>query len=175
MLRQYLHGFDLDTEKLKYAPRNGDPIMEYVFSDTPTRVIFVRHGRTDYNEKKWADAEDKARLNEEGKQQAQALIDQFKDTKIDAIYSSSMTRCVDTIRPLAEARDIAVQTDANLWEYRRPSFQDKEMGWETVRWTDEPIIEGDETTQQMYARVMVAFERILRENKGKTVVICTHG
>ena len=141
-----------------------------------TRIILVRHGRTDYNERHHFDGADKARLTEEGKAHAQELIEKLKNIHVDAIYSSPMTRCMDTISPLAETRGVSVIQERDLEEYRRPSFQDTELsGWRDVSWTDEPIAEGDEPSRALSARVSKVFEKIVREHAGKTIVICTHG
>ena len=143
---------------------------------TLTRVILVRHGRTDYNEKHHFDTVDKARLTDEGKTQAQTVMDELRNTTIDVIYSSPMSRCMDTITPLAIACGLAVEQDARLWEYRRPTFQDKQLSnWADVRWENEPIAETDETSQQLYTRVSGFLDEILKKHAGKTVVICTHG
>jgi broad specificity phosphatase PhoE len=68
-----------------------------------TKFILIRHGRTDYNDKKLVDYHNKARLTDLGKQQAQDLINKLADHKVDVIYSSPFDRCMETIRPYAEA------------------------------------------------------------------------
>lgn len=47
--------------------------------------------------------------------------------KIDAIYSSPLQRCIDTISPLAKAKDVPVTIDNDLIEFQILSSQEKEV------------------------------------------------
>ena len=106
-----------------------------------TKIILVRHGRTDYNDKHWGDSlgNDKARLNELGLQQAQAIADKLADTPVDVIYSSPLTRCIDTISPLATKLGQEIQTDERLREIDMPGFWEQEFDCTTWRYNDQPI------------------------------------
>jgi broad specificity phosphatase PhoE len=66
-----------------------------------TKVIFVRHGETDYNVEKKHDHEGKATLTETGRKRSNLLADWLLDEKVDVIYSSPLQRCLDTITPFA--------------------------------------------------------------------------
>ena len=99
-----------------------------------TKIIFVRHGRTDYNELGLFDCEDKARLVEEGKQQAEEIAKIFADEKITAIYSSPLTRCIETITPLAEKHGISIQKRDELREIHAPKLQDTKFDCHNFKW-----------------------------------------
>jgi isoleucyl-tRNA synthetase len=64
-----------------------------------TKVIFVRHGRTDFNEEGKMDYQNKASLTEEWKKQALEIAEIFKDNKIDAFYSSPLDSYLFSLRP----------------------------------------------------------------------------
>ncbi|HSJ38029.1 MAG TPA: histidine phosphatase family protein [Planococcus sp. (in: firmicutes)] len=57
-----------------------------------------------------------AELTEEGMQQAEALIRFFKDVEIGHVISSPFTRAIQSIEPLAAARDLPIQIDDRLAE-----------------------------------------------------------
>ncbi|GAB2027215.1 histidine phosphatase family protein [Lactovum odontotermitis] len=55
-------------------------------------------------------------MTQEGKTRSRALVPVFENISIDAIFSSSYKRAVDTVMPLAESRAIEVQTNADFRE-----------------------------------------------------------
>ena len=144
-----------------------------------TKVILVRHGHTDYNARHMADCwpADKARLDEKGLAQAQALAERLKGEHIDAVYCSPLTRCQQTIAPLATAKGMGIETVHDLRELDVPGIQDQVMDWWSVlKWDDAPIDgKGGPSEKESYERTAAALKDIVRKNGGKTVVICTHG
>lgn len=137
-----------------------------------TKVIFVRHGRTDYNEVGLQDSLDKARLSDLGREQASALIDHLSGEEITAIYSSPFVRCYETIAPLSEARGLEIRSDVRLQECQKPSWQDKKVPC-MKSWSE--YEEGDEKIEEVYARVGHALDDIIARHPGETVVIVSHG
>ncbi len=55
-------------------------------------------------------------LSKKGIQQAEALVSTFKPFPVSAIFSSSYLRCVQTVEPLARARNLAVNQSPALAE-----------------------------------------------------------
>lgn len=138
-----------------------------------TKVIFVRHGRTDYNEKRWMDFEGKAQLSEDGKKQAEAIKEKLKWIDIDCIFSSPLDRCIDTMNPLAKEKNLEIKTTDALREINSPDLQDKEYSCKNYKW--ENGYGWGEKVKEVYARVETELKKIIDENKGKTIVICSHG
>ena len=70
------------------------------------RLLFVRHGQTEFNVKKrvqgWCDSP----LTQEGIKQAESLIDVLKEVDICVAYSSTSERCRDTLDIILNDRDI---------------------------------------------------------------------
>lgn len=63
----------------------------------PAKTIYIfRHGQTDYNAARRAMGRLDIPLNETGLQQASELADKMSDTKIQAIYSSPLSRAMQT-------------------------------------------------------------------------------
>ncbi len=138
-----------------------------------TRVIFVRHWRTDYNEKSLMDYKDKANLSSLGKEQSKDIANILKEYDIDKIYSSPLKRCIDTITPLAKEKNCDIEKVENFREITSPELQDNEFSCKNYKRDNgygwwEKIYEVND-------RVVEAFHNICEENKWKTIVICSHG
>ena len=106
-----------------------------------TKLILVRHGRTDYNGK-MGDVIGKAQLIDDGLIHIQNLKKDLLDIQFDAIYSSPLKRCIDTITPIAEMKNISLTIDQDLIEAQVLSTQDKDSKiFEDRLRTDSPYIE----------------------------------
>ena len=78
-----------------------------------TRFILVRHGQTAWNKTEQFRGRTDLPLNETGLAQAQRVAARLANAKIDAIYSSPLQRTLQTIQPLADARNLRIiKTDA---------------------------------------------------------------
>ena len=137
-----------------------------------TKVIFVRHGRTDYNEAGKMDYQNNAQLLEVWKKQAQEIAKIFSNEDIEAIYSSPLDRCVDTITPLAESKWLKINKIDNFIEVNSPDNQDQVVSCKWYKW--ENWYGWWETIKEVYERVEKELHKVIEENKGKTIVICSH-
>lgn len=143
---------------------------------TLTKIIFVRHGRTDYNDKHLADYEGKAQLTDLGAQQAQDVATSYADTNVDVIYSSPLQRCQDMITPLAQQKNLSLRIDERLREHISPALQDQPFDCHTITRDEHPIDgEKGESILDVYRRVSDVLQEIVDKHQGQTVVICSHG
>ena len=67
-------------------------------------VVFIRHAEPDYPEPD----DYKRDLTSTGKEQANNLVQEFKNMKIARIYSSPFLRAISTLRPLAKERGLPI-------------------------------------------------------------------
>ncbi|HMJ67559.1 MAG TPA: phosphoglycerate mutase family protein [Cyclobacteriaceae bacterium] len=75
-----------------------------------TTFILVRHA-----EKETAAAGDKdPMLSKEGQDRAQQLLQKLEKQKIDAVYSTNYNRTKNTVKPVAEAKNVTIQTYESL-------------------------------------------------------------
>jgi len=143
-----------------------------------TKIILIRHGRTDYNEQHKADPEGKSVLTSYGHQQAQAIADHYGTVQIDAIYCSPFARCQQTIAPLADRLHKEIILDKRLGECHAPARQDKHASEREPiqRWAWKPIdgVRG-ESLEDVYARVKEFLYEKIEKHAGETIVICSHG
>lgn len=80
------------------------------------RVLFVRHGSAG-DRGQWAEDDRLRPLDRKGRRQAEGLVAQLsRIAPSGPVISSPYVRCVETVRPLAEARGVAVEEDDELAE-----------------------------------------------------------
>jgi len=141
-----------------------------------TKIIFVRHGRTDYNDEWRHDHEGSAKLVDFGWEQAHTLAKKYKNQDIAAVYSSPLQRCVDTVTPLSAQKDIEMTIDERISEIRIPKSQDQLFDCSSIVRNDLPIDWRDsESIKEVYQRVEEFLKDVVRKHAGQTIVVCSHG
>jgi 8-oxo-dGTP diphosphatase len=79
-------------------------------------VYLLRHALAGHRAT-WEGDDDRLRpLDERGRLQAVAVVDQLAGRKLGRIVSSPYVRCVQTVEPLAEARGLPLEEDEALAE-----------------------------------------------------------
>lgn len=146
------------------------------------KLYFVRHGETDMNARNmfygWTDAD----INAKGVAQAEELREAFRDIPIDAIYSSDLKRALHTAQIIADGRPVEAISDIRelyygKWENRTwaemtEADRAEWKKWNTD-WVDCVMPEG-EAFLDFYNRVTAGLDRIIRENRGKHVLVVAH-
>lgn len=88
---------------------------------TTTTLLLVRHGHNDAVGIRLA-GQEAVPLNDEGRTQAARLADRLARIRLDAIYSSPLTRTRETAAPLAAARGLQVLDLPDAGEFRMGAF-----------------------------------------------------
>lgn len=78
-------------------------------------VYVVRHAKAGDREE-WKGDDRLRPLTKPGRRQAEALVDALQDKPIDRILSSPYVRCVQSVEPLARARNLPVESRKDLEE-----------------------------------------------------------
>jgi len=79
------------------------------------KLLLVRHGRAGHRSE-W-DGDDRARpLSRRGRKQADGVVAQLKDYRIDRVLSSPYVRCVQTVEPLGAAVGLKVEESDDFAE-----------------------------------------------------------
>ena len=78
-------------------------------------VYVVRHAKAGDREE-WKGDDRLRPLSKSGRRQAEALVEILKDRPVDAILSSPYVRCVQSVEPLAKARNLPVEPSKELEE-----------------------------------------------------------
>lgn len=149
------------------------------------KLILVRHAITTCNEGGNLSGLTDSMLSEKGKLQVKNLTNYLKDETIDEIYSTPFSRTKETIRKLAEIKNIdIVETD----ELNEINFGDFEgLGFEFIQREypeefEKMINEGfdykypqGESLKDTFYRVAKKLDNIMKDKDSKTILICSHG
>jgi broad specificity phosphatase PhoE len=140
------------------------------------RLYIARHGETDWNVlhrlQGWTDRP----LNETGRRQAVELSETLKGIRLDAIYSSTLSRSRDTATTVA-AKTMTVKSLDGLRERNYGHFQGgSDTAPEYLRrsndWTDR--LDDGESLNQLLARARESLAQIQREHPTGNVLIVAH-
>ncbi len=149
------------------------------------RVVFWRHGRTEWNLLSRFQGATDVPLDGVGRMQARAAAPSLARMEPTAIVSSDLGRAVDTARELAELTVLPVvedpalrETDGGQWQgLTRGEIVERDhdlfMSWVAGHDIRPP---GGETRSEVVARVVRAVERHLTGlPDGATLVVVSHG
>lgn len=151
-----------------------------------TRIYLIRHAEAEGNYYRRVQGWYDGGITSRGKLQIEALAERFRDTEINALYSSDLTRTRETAGAILKYhKDLALIPDERLREVN--------MGiWEDVMWgnasfdTPEQMalfandperwdIPGGEKFSVLQSRLVGAIEDIARRHDGQTIAIVSHG
>lgn len=149
-----------------------------------TRVYLVRHGTTDWNKEEIFRGRLDCKLNETGQAEARALAEYFRDIPLQAIYSSPLSRAMETAQAVAEAKALQVVPhpefiDIDFGEWQGlPLKEVREKYSELYRlWRERPEaihFPGGENLARVRARAWEGLQKVVRENPDKTALILSH-
>ncbi|MDX8127775.1 histidine phosphatase family protein [Methylomonas sp. LW13] len=85
-------------------------------SNQPRRIYLARHGQSELNLQQRISGQADAKLSAKGMQQAEALADVLRQETLSTIYSSSLTRAIQTAAPTAAMQGLPIRTLDGLRE-----------------------------------------------------------
>ena len=150
------------------------------------KILLVRHGFSVTNKAGCFTGRLDVPLDDIGRRQAVLLAEYVRSNyKLDAIYSSDLSRVVDTVKPLSSSTAININLVPLLRETNIGRWQGKTVS-EIASFEPELVDEmrknpyyfrfpEGECESEVYQRAITALDKIVSENEGKTVVIATHG
>lgn len=149
-----------------------------------TRILVIRHGFSLSNATRCYTGQTDVGLSPLGYEQAERVADYLcANEQVDAIYSSDLSRAMDTVRPTAKRLGLEVipvralrETDVGALTGRSYEECQHVFGKELARHRTDPAfpLPNGESWVDVFARVTDALVHIARENEGKCVVIATH-
>lgn len=151
-------------------------------------LILIRHGITLWNVAGRIQGISNVELAPEGIRQAELLAKNFPFDKVDAVYSSDLSRAKTTAQFVADKFNLPVQTteklrevDFGIWEGKFFADLEKYEN-DTLKIfhtkPDELKLEGAETLQQAQSRAMEVVKKIIAANESggeSRVVAVAHG
>jgi broad specificity phosphatase PhoE len=150
------------------------------------KIILVRHGTTDWVEQQILHGITDISLNKMGLAQAGKAAKALTDSGAQKIYSSSLTRCVQTANAIGNQlnrepvlMDSLVELDFGWLEGRHFRDHDKGEFGKLTEFFDSQIFNlirmlSGEPKQKFMARILAGWNRILNENSEGTVIVVGH-
>jgi len=147
-------------------------------------VILVRHGETEWNRREIFRGRADVKLNRRGRDQARALSLALEERDLGAVYSSPLSRAVETAEAVAEPHgmpteieDGFVDFDYGLWQ-GLPHAEVRQRYPRMHRdWVERPHtvrMEGGESLRMVRRRAMQALMRVVDKHQDETVAIVAH-
>ncbi len=150
-----------------------------------TTLIVIRHGETPWNREKRMQGTTDTLLSDVGRAQAQALGRRLAGHSFTALYSSDLTRALDTARAIAEHSGHEVVMDARLQERRFGIFEGLTAAEiqslypeEHARFSSrdpEYEVPGGESARAFTQRCLGCLAGIADRHRDEAVVVVSHG
>jgi len=144
-------------------------------------ILLIRHGENEFVAKgRLAGRLPGVHLNDNGKQQAQAIADALSHAPIKAVYSSPLERCVETAQPLAEKLSVNIIRKDGLLEIDFGDWQNKTLKqlrrrklWKIVQGNPARMqFPGGETFANAQIRIVTELESLGKEYSPKDIIVC---
>lgn len=149
------------------------------------KIYLVRHGESQWNILKRMQGQNDIPLTQNGIIQANLIGNRLINEKIDKIYSSDLSRALNTAKIIGEKLNISVTP---MKEFREIKFGP----WEGINnekiledyydefiiWQTEPEklkLKGAESIKEVQLRAMKGINKIINDEKYENILIVSHG
>ena len=150
-----------------------------------TKILLVRHGQTEWNRVERFRGQADVPLNDTGLAQAEATGKRVGSTwRIDAIYSSPLSRAVKTAEAIARHTQLEVQvlpgfTDIDYGEWQGLSPEEVRQRWPEALddWYHRPEIAQipkGESLDDLRRRAMAVLRALIRQHPTDTLALVGH-
>lgn len=143
-------------------------------------LLLVRHGTTETTGKRLG-GRTRTPLDERGRAQAEAAADRLADVELAGVWSSPITRTMQTARPIAARHDTAVRRLAGVQEVEYGEWTDSSLKqlrrrklWSVIQQTPSRVtFPGGESIRGVQARAVEAVDGLVDEldEEARAVVV----
>jgi len=150
-----------------------------------TKLLLLRHGQTDWNLQRRYQGQIDINLNKTGISQAIDAANSLIGQKIDSLYSSDLSRAVQTANEVAKVVNLPIKKDARLREIKQGLWEGKLIDEITNNQSElvNSIYEhpfqfqkpGGESIGDLADRVWQCLHDIAADHSSQTVVVVSHG
>ena len=149
-----------------------------------TRVFLVRHGATDLSTEDRFSGAEGVELSDAGRAQAARLGERLRSEGISAVYSSPLSRAMDTARIVSKgwtASPVAVdglrEVAHGHWEGLQRKEVEERFAAEYTMWEQDPFTcapSGGESGVAVLARALPAVRQIINDHQGSKILVVSH-
>lgn len=150
-----------------------------------TKIIFVRHGQTEWNVLGRYQGQTDVALSPLGIEQAEKLAAHFPVDKIEAVYSSDLARAMTTARCVADRFGLTVEPRPELRELNFGDWEGLTYDEIVAKWPDAlenffqhpDVLEipHGESFPKLRERALACVEEIVSRHPDQTVAVFAHG
>ena len=148
-----------------------------------TTIFLARHGESDWNVAKRFQGHSDRPLTERGREQAHALADLVGAEKIDAVYTSPLSRARETAEIVAARAGLEAvalpelrEVDTGSWSGLSRADVETRFPEGFARWRSGGSgWEDGESYEEMAERVIGALRRIAEDHPDGRVLVISHG
>lgn len=145
------------------------------------KIFLCRHGRTDYNDKDIVQGHMDVELNSRGEQQAAKLAERIRGLNIDHLYSSPLSRALQTADEVSSRTGLEINTLEDLKEVDQGVYEDEKLellmedleGYEGEKHQWRP--ENGESMEECHDRACKVLKYFRYRHKGEKVAVIAHG
>lgn len=141
-------------------------------------IYLIRHGETDWNLQGRVQGSTDNPLNAKGREQASAIASQLATVSMDHIYSSGLTRAVQTAEAFKGKAPHTPQpmlNERSFGIYEGKVEKDVAKDWTPRLSNLNDDMEGGESLASIAKRVGQAAREIVQRHPGGTIMIVAHG
>ncbi|GMM27428.1 phosphoglycerate mutase [Martiniozyma asiatica (nom. inval.)] len=144
------------------------------------RIFIVRHGQTDHNLQKILQGHTDIALNATGHKQAELLGESLRHHSWDAILTSDLTRCQETLKEITDLNVGGcpnVEVTSNLRERMMGPVEGMKISDAMAKY-GENFKDLGESRKELIARLTKQWHSFVdhcQQSQFKNVLICTHG
>jgi broad specificity phosphatase PhoE len=149
-----------------------------------TKVYLVRHGQTAWNLEEVFRGRMDIPLDDTGKQEVHLAGEALKDQTIHAIYSSPLSRSMETAENIAKFQNIPVTPleaiiDISYGDWEGVSLDDVRKKYPDLYtlWLREPhkvTFPNGESLEQVRTRAMAAINQLIEKHQNETIALVAH-
>lgn len=150
-----------------------------------TTVYLIRHAEAEGNHYRRCHGHYDSTITGNGYRQIAALAKRFERERMDAVYSSDLTRTRTTALAITRTHGLPLCLEPKLREVGVGEWEDRTWAWlgrfdrerliafntDAGRWR----VEGGETMAQVRDRMMLALREIVAAHPNQTVAVVSHG
>jgi broad specificity phosphatase PhoE len=141
-----------------------------------TELYLVRHGETDWNRQRRIQGLTDIALNDAGREQARATGRRLATRTWDGVYTSPLSRAFETAEIIAAELGLPEPTPVDaLVERNYGDAEGLDFAQVDRRWPERGDVPGQETREEVVARVLPALRALAAEHAGESLVVVSHG